>query len=122
MFRLFSHLGAHGYDWDTVRTGPLTLSLLSDYKVLFINLVHDGCPPFSPPESHAIAQFVQAGGGLLVLADHTNVYGHAATMNPVLSPFGIQIAYTAALEPVYAQHFRGRLDFGEPFRPRAPDQ
>ncbi|MEN6369971.1 MAG: DUF4350 domain-containing protein [Thermotogota bacterium] len=51
--------------------------------------------PYSSDEIHAIVAHVQRGGGLLVIGDHTNVFGTTSVLNPVLAPFGLQFGYDA---------------------------
>ena len=76
----------------------LTLDLLQKYDIFFLNLVHSECPDFEPEEKQAILDYVEEGGSLLVLAEHTNVYYHAEKLNTFLCNFGIQIEYTSALD------------------------
>lgn len=96
--RLFDHLGAHGYPWTATRTHRIDAELLDGFSVLFINLLHEGSPDFQAEEIVAIQEFVAAGGGLFVIADHTNVYRHAERLNPLLSPMGIEVGYHSALD------------------------
>lgn len=96
--RLFDHLGDHGFPWTATRTRRIDASLLDGFSVLFINLLHDGASDFEPDEIAAIQAFVQAGGGLFVIADHTNVYRHAERLNPLLVPMGIEVGYHTALD------------------------
>lgn len=51
--------------------------------------------PYSPDEIHAIVEHVRRGGGLLVIGDHTNVFGTTTVLNPVLAPFGLRLGYDA---------------------------
>ncbi len=96
--RLFDHLNASGYTHDRITGGALTADLLSRYDILFINLVSDTRPEFSEEEITAILDFVYAGGGLFVVADHTNVYEHAQRVNPFLNPMGINVRYESAVD------------------------
>jgi hypothetical protein len=96
--RLFDHLAAHGYPWTATRTQRLTDALLEEFQVLFINLVHEGADDFTPDELAAVHRFVERGGGLFVVADHSNVYRHAERINRVLVPMGIEVRYLTALD------------------------
>ncbi len=96
--RLFNHLNASGYPHDRITGGTLTPKILGRYDVLFINLVSDTRPEFSEEEIEAILDFVYAGGGLFVVADHTNVYEHAQRVNPILNEVGINVRYECALD------------------------
>jgi len=43
---------------------------------------------FSPGEVRAIAKFVERGGGLLLVGDHTNVFKSGTYLNDISRPFG----------------------------------
>jgi hypothetical protein len=45
---------------------------------------------FSQEEIGRIREFVRGGGGLLVIGDHTNVFGSTSHMNELCEPFGFQ--------------------------------
>lgn len=96
--RVFDHLDANGYTWGTIRELTLSKARLSGYKVLFINLLHTQRPDFTADEIKAIQEFVFNGGGLFIIADHTNVYRHAERVNRVLAPMGIEVDYTTAID------------------------
>jgi len=51
--------------------------------------------PYTPNEVDAITAHVRRGGGLLVIGDHTNVFGTTSVLNPVLAPFGLRLGYDA---------------------------
>ena len=44
--------------------------------------------PFSPEEVEAIGRFVEQGGGLLLIGDHTNVFKSSSYLNQVTRQFG----------------------------------
>lgn len=46
---------------------------------------------FSKKEIQNLSKFVFDGGNLIIIADHTNLYGHADNLNPLLSVFGAKI-------------------------------
>lgn len=96
--RLFDHLGDHGYPWTATRTMRIDEGLLEGFSVLFVNLLHRNYPDFEPEEISAIQAFVEAGGGLFVIADHSNVYRHAERLAPLLAPMGIEVGYHTALD------------------------
>jgi len=96
--RLFDHLGDHGYPWTATRHQRIDAELLQGFSVLFINLLHEGSPDFEPREIEAIQDFVQAGGGLFAIADHSNVYRHAERLNPLIKPMGIEVGFHTALD------------------------
>ena len=72
--------------------------------MLFINLLDDRRPAFSSDEIEAVTEWVRDGGGLFVIADHTNVYRHAQRLNPLLEPMGIEVLYHTAADypPAYS--------------------
>ncbi|MEM1348562.1 MAG: DUF4350 domain-containing protein [Myxococcota bacterium] len=96
--RLFDHLHDHGYPWTSIRETPLSTQRLEGFDVLFINLLHAERPDFTEDEIEAIIDFVEGGGGLFVIADHTNVYYHAERANRFLVPMGVEISYHSALD------------------------
>lgn len=102
--RAFDHLETHGYRWTSIRSLRLSPQRLAGFDVLFINLVDNQRPAFSASEIEAIQDFVRRGGGLFVIADHTNVYRHAERVNPLLRPMGIEVLYHTAVDypPAYS--------------------
>jgi len=64
----------------------LTSSLLSNYDILILK-----CPTnlYSNQEIEDIVQFVEDGGGLYLIGDHTNVFGMNFYLNLVSENFGI---------------------------------
>lgn len=118
--RLFDHLARNDYPWNSLRTKPLSGPRLHGYSILFINLVHDtrNHPDFTEEEVELIIDFVRNGGGLFVIADHSNVYRHAERINPFLKPMGIEVMYHTAVDraPQYSVSGGGWLmafDFEE---------
>ncbi|MBU1221149.1 hypothetical protein KKF97_15195 [Myxococcota bacterium] len=96
--RIFKHLNANGYSHDRLVSGKLTADLLSRYDILFINLMDNDKPNYSEEEIENVRAWVEAGGGLFLIADHTNVYRHAEMSNPLLAPYGIEIRYEIAVD------------------------
>ena len=99
--RLFAHLTYSGFGYDCVSSGTLTRDVLQRYDILFINLVDDTRPRFTEEEAGTIETFVEQGGGLFVITDHSNCYHSAQIINPVLERFDLAATlYTAVeLEP-----------------------
>ncbi len=79
-------------EMDTV--WPLTDALLADYDVLVIKIPGR---PFADDEINAVERFVRNGGGLLMIGDHTNVYGHATYLNRIARRFGFSYRYDCLL-------------------------
>ena len=107
--RLFRHLEANNYPYrqifHTSRGERLTPEILKDFKILFINLITRDRPDFTASEIEAIHDFVREGGGLFIIADHTNVYRHAERVNPILIPMGIEVHYSTASD--FGDYARG---------------
>ncbi len=74
------------------KTQPLTKNLLANYDILFIKTP---TKPFSQHELSAIKGFVKRGGGLLLVGDHTNVFGITTNLNPIAEQFGMSFTYDA---------------------------
>ncbi|MGM0595936.1 MAG: hypothetical protein ACQES9_02760 [Myxococcota bacterium] len=104
--RLFNHLNQNGYEHDRLVSGKLTPELLKNYDIIFLNLMDDQKPDFTEEEIEAVENFINNGGGLFVIADHTNVYYHAEKTNPLLAPYGIEIRYEIAVD-VYPHSVAG---------------
>ncbi len=96
--RLFNHLNRYGYEHDRLVSGHLTPELLAQYDIVFINLMDTEKPDFTEEEISAVEEWVSEGGGLFLIADHTNVYRHAEKLNPLLEPYGITIRYEIAVD------------------------
>jgi hypothetical protein len=80
-------------------TGPLTPAVLADADVLVIGhpseakwerTVDGASPLFGADELRAVAGFVQAGGGLLVLGE-TEEDKYGGNLNELLAPFGVRV-------------------------------
>jgi hypothetical protein len=88
--RVFDYLRSQGVKVDEVSTGRLDPEKLASYRMLFINLVSADLPPFRVSEILAIKRFVESGGSLLVITDHSNCYYHAYKLTPLLEELGIE--------------------------------
>ncbi|RME94570.1 MAG: hypothetical protein D6766_05510 [Verrucomicrobia bacterium] len=63
----------------------LTRADLEGASVLMIYLPN---VPLGEEERNLVLEFVRNGGGLLVIGDHTNVFGSTSHLNPICEPFG----------------------------------
>lgn len=90
---LAQHLSRH-YPF-AVNTNTLTGDVLSKASVLIVKIPTS---PFSPEEIQAITRFVKEGGGLLLIGDHTNVFGSSTYLNPLAREFGLRFEYDATYE------------------------
>ena len=93
MFGLLpKYLERDGYE-IIKQSGVMTNQVLQDVGILvIINLTYS----FPEEEKQAIYKFVEDGGSLLVLGDHTNVEGIMGPSNNLLKPFGIRLNFDTA--------------------------
>ena len=49
--------------------------------------------PFTDAETNAIVSFVKGGGSLLLIGDHTNLFGMSAYLNSIAQRFGMEFRY-----------------------------
>ncbi len=64
---------------------PTTDAVLNQCDVL---VVKTPTKPYTPEEVGAIRRFVERGGGLLLIGEHTNVFGTGTYLNQVSRPYG----------------------------------
>jgi len=69
---------------------PVSDDALSECDVLIIKTP---TRRFSPKEINAIRRFVWRGGGLLLVAEHTNVFGTGTHLNEIARRFGFEFRY-----------------------------
>jgi len=93
------YLGSVGYK-PLILDQPITADTLKAIGVLIIETPEK---EFTLEEIGYIAKFVEAGGGLFVLADHTNIYDCYLTLNPLLDRFGIRLNFDYSM--LWEPHF-----------------
>ncbi len=83
------------YDVDRNINDTLSSGLLSNYDILILK-----CPTnsYSDEETSAIINFVENGGGLYMIGDHTNVFGMNYYLNQVSESFDITFNTDATYE------------------------
>lgn len=54
--------------------------------------------PFNLKEIEIISNWVRKGGRLVIITDHTDLFGHATAINPLLSRFGISVQKDVILD------------------------
>jgi hypothetical protein len=54
--------------------------------------------PFDADERRAVEEFVASGGGLVLVGDHTNVFGTGEVLNAVAEPFGVRFRYDVVFD------------------------
>jgi hypothetical protein len=76
--------------------------------------------PLTDQETEVIKGFVAQGGRLIVIADHTDLYGHGRVINAFSKEFGIRVEYNALFYPnnYYAQINLQNTLYS--FRPKTP--
>jgi uncharacterized membrane protein len=77
-----------------IETKKITKDLLDDAAIFVVTNLNVS---FSEEERTVIWEYVNNGGSLLVLGDHTDVGGIQTPLNELLSPFGIRFRFDAAL-------------------------
>lgn len=78
---------SHHYQVDSNRDAEITDALLGDYDVLILKTPTRA---FLETERDAVVRFVERGGGLLLISDHTNLFGMTTYINPIGEPFGVE--------------------------------
>lgn len=76
-------------------TDPIGDRTLSECDVLILKTP---TASYSSEEIDAIERYVAAGGGVIVVGDHTNVFGTSGYANDVLARFGMRLNYDATYE------------------------
>ncbi|MCA9250656.1 MAG: hypothetical protein KDA54_05940 [Phycisphaerales bacterium] len=85
----------HFYDLDVNMDGKLTADRLANYDVLILKTPTDN---YSDEELAAMEAFVDNGGGLFALGEHTNVFGSSVALNPITRKFGIAFQYNSVFD------------------------
>ncbi len=84
------------YYYDVYRNNDtITLSLLDNYDILILKCPTDS---YSNQEIWSILQFVEKGGGLYLIGDHTDVFGMNTFLNQISEYFGIRFKTDATYE------------------------
>jgi hypothetical protein len=69
---------------------PLTDAALANLDVLVLKVPTE---PYRPEEIEAVMRFVERGGGLLLIGEHTDVFGTGYHLNQVARRFGFEYRY-----------------------------
>lgn len=80
-----------------------TLSDLSQYNELWIITP---TTPFSDTEIQTLKKWVASGGNLILVSDHTDLYGHARCINQIATVFNCKVHYSATFDKRNNQIFR----------------
>lgn len=99
-------------DWVAQRYGPVRRlyepfsdELLDGVSVLVIKTPTE---PFHDAERAALLRFVERGGGLLLIGDHTNVFGSSEILNRIAARLGFAFEYDCVFDHkrTFEQMFR----------------
>ena len=89
--RAFESLRARGVRVEKYDSKePITSETLARCKTLFINLPSGDKEPFLVSEIIAIHDFVESGGSLFLITDHTNCYFHQSRLTPLFHELDIK--------------------------------
>jgi hypothetical protein len=86
----------------------ITSRTLDKYDILIIKTPTS---PFSSDQIKAIVNFVENGGSLFLIGDHTNVFGTSSCLNPIAQKFGFKYNYDATYDLS-----SGKLTFYKPMK------
>jgi hypothetical protein len=95
--QLPDYLNASGYTTEIVReniTADILNETLNDAKILMLISITQ---PLTTQEQTIVWHFVEKGGSLLVVGDHTDMYGIMRPLNTLLSPVGISFRFDSAM-------------------------
>jgi hypothetical protein len=110
----YGHLSAYNYYcifdycsrfYDYTRlTKPIDARTLENCDVLVLKTP---TREYSPEEVAAVVDFVERGGGLLLIGEHTNVFGTGTHLNSVARRFGFEFRYDClfGVDKVYDDFF-----------------
>lgn len=103
----------------TRNLSPITRELLESCDVLILKIPTE---PYSEEEIDAIVDFVQSGGGLFLIGDHTNVFGSSTYLNRVAKRFGFRFRYDCLfdIEDVFTQVYERPRILPHPIVQRMP--
>ncbi|MHC5010968.1 MAG: DUF4350 domain-containing protein [Planctomycetota bacterium] len=91
-------LERRGHTIREVREGRLDAAALDGVNVLYVNLVSSDLPAFFPEEIAAVHGYVERGGSLLLITDHSNCYHHVNKLEPLAEALGLRLWRESALE------------------------
>ncbi len=93
-------LASYMEDYYTVSRNlhsPITPELLASCDVLVLKTPTSA---YSQEEIDAVFRFVRQGGGLLLVGDHTNVFGTSTYLNPLAERFGLHFNHDGTYDLV----------------------
>lgn len=98
---------SHFYDMNRLYAS-IDANTLDDCDVLVVKVP---TARYTPQEIDRIERFVQAGGGLLLVGEHTNVFNSGTYLNDIASRFGFHFRYDCLfdIDTVFEQLYRPPL-------------
>jgi len=86
------------------RTEPLSDAALADCDVLIVKVP---TRPYAPREIEAIERFVDRGGGLMLVGEHTNVFHSGTYLNSIARRFGFTFRHDClfGVDKVFEQRY-----------------
>lgn len=76
---------------------PFSDSLLAAVDVVILKTP---TRPYEKPEIETLLRFVDRGGGLWLIGDHTNIFGMSTNLNQVAGRFGVRFNFDAVVDLV----------------------
>jgi hypothetical protein len=100
IYSTLRYLSSIGYT-SSIINESISANTLKGASVFIINMPSK---IFSSTEIEQIVKFVEEGGGLFILGDHTNALNCYVTLNPLLNRFGIKLNfdYSMLQEPHFS--------------------
>jgi hypothetical protein len=90
--------------------GALTSEVLAQYDVLILKTPNY---LYGEDETAAIHAFIEGGGGVWLVGDHTDVFGSSRCLNQVGEPFGIRFRFDSLDElPIHERELMVRPQLG----------
>jgi hypothetical protein len=87
-----------GHDVRVQLVAPWRDEDLEICDTIILNLVSMDRPPFLVSEIERIKRFLEGGGGMLIITDHSNCYYHGHILTPLLDSLGIKIPLVTACD------------------------
>ena len=89
---------ARGARVHEIREGRLRPQVLEGVDLLYVNLVSSDRAAFFPSEIEAVTTWVDEGGSLLLITDHSNCYHHINVLEPLAEALDLRLWRESALE------------------------
>ena len=91
------YLALEGFEVSTFDDDIITPEALSNHEVLaLINLGEEQGKKWRPEEIETIWKYIENGGSLLILGDHTNVFGLQECFNELLERVNVRFEFDSA--------------------------